>query len=65
MTPSAVSRSIARLETRLGAPLFERTTRHIELNADGEYFHRRITRILADVEEVERSIIRLATSDHG
>jgi len=40
VTPAAVSRSITRLEERLGVRLFVRTTRHIRLTESGElYFH--------------------------
>ena len=35
ITPAAVSRSIARLEARLGARLFVRSTRQIRLTDDG------------------------------
>ena len=35
LTPSAVSRSIARLEQRLGVVLMRRTTRSLALTAEG------------------------------
>jgi DNA-binding transcriptional LysR family regulator len=55
MTPSAVSKLIARLETRLGARLFNRSTRKLQLTAEGSAFYERSTRILGDLEEAERS----------
>jgi DNA-binding transcriptional LysR family regulator len=53
MTPSAVSRSLRRLEGRLGTTLVHRTTRHVALTEEGARFHRRVQRLLADLEEAE------------
>ena len=40
LTPSAVSKLIARLEARLGVRLVNRTTRKLSLTGEGEtYFH--------------------------
>lgn len=55
MTPSAVSKLIARLEARLGARLINRSTRQLQLTAEGVDFYERAVRILADLEEAERS----------
>src|SRR6218665_3929858 len=55
MTPSAVSKLVSRLETRLGARLVNRTTRRLELTPEGTVFHEKALRILADIEEAERS----------
>lgn len=55
MTPSAVSKLIARLETRLGARLVSRSTRKLQLTPEGSAFYERATRILADLEDAERS----------
>ena len=54
MTPSGVSKLVSRLETRLGARLFNRSTRRLRLTAEGEAFHDRCRRLLADMEEAER-----------
>ncbi|RFB75680.1 LysR family transcriptional regulator [Methylovirgula sp. 4M-Z18] len=54
MTPSAVSKLVARLETRLGARLVNRSTRAFQLTAEGSAFYERATRILADIEDAER-----------
>ena len=55
MTPSAVSKLIARLEARLGARLVNRSTRKLQLTPEGSAFHDRAVRVLADLDEAERS----------
>lgn len=54
MTPSAVSKLVARLEQRLGTRLVNRSTRHFQLTPEGCTFYKRGVRILADLEEAER-----------
>jgi DNA-binding transcriptional LysR family regulator len=56
MTPSAVSKLVARLERRLGARLINRSTRKLLLTAEGEAFLDRARRVLADLEEAERAV---------
>ena len=56
MTPSAVSKLVARLEARLGARLINRSTRKLRLTAEGLSFHERALRVLADLDEAERSV---------
>ncbi|QXI24975.1 LysR family transcriptional regulator [Pseudomonas iranensis] len=56
LTPSAVSRIIARAEQRLGTRLLLRTTRALTFTAEGEAFLRGARRILADMDEVEGAI---------
>ena len=48
MTPSAVSKLVARLERRLGARLINRSTRKLLLTAEGQAFLERAHRVLAD-----------------
>ncbi|CAH1671207.1 LysR family transcriptional regulator [Chelatococcus asaccharovorans] len=55
MTPSAVSKLIARLESRLGARLVNRSTRRFQLTPEGSAFYDSVKRILADIDEAERS----------
>lgn len=55
MTPSAVSKLIARLESRLGARLLNRSTRKLQLTPEGCAFYERSTRVLADLNEAELS----------
>jgi DNA-binding transcriptional LysR family regulator len=56
MTPSAVSKLVARLEARLGARLVNRSTRKLILTAEGQTFHERSLRVLADLDEAERAV---------
>lgn len=56
LTPSAVSRIIARTEQRIGTRLLLRTTRALTLTAEGEAYLRGARRILVDMAEVEEAI---------
>ncbi|WP_296599490.1 LysR substrate-binding domain-containing protein [Phenylobacterium sp.] len=56
LTPSAVSRTIDRIEARLGARLLLRTTRALTLTAEGQAYLAAARRILADLDEAERAI---------
>jgi len=59
MTPSAVSKLVGRLEARLGTQLVHRSTRKLQLTSEGQQFYERSVRVLADMDEAERS----ATAD--
>jgi DNA-binding transcriptional LysR family regulator len=50
---STVSAAVRELEDRLGTRLLHRTTRRVAPTPDGEAFHARCLRLVADVEEVE------------
>lgn len=54
MTPSAVSKLIARLEARLGARLVSRSTRRLQMTPEGTAFYESGLRILADMAAAER-----------
>lgn len=54
-TPSAVSRSVARLEGRLGVRLLTRTTRSLSVTPEGERFRLQAQKLLLDLDELERS----------
>jgi len=56
LTPSAVSRTIDRIETRLGVRLMLRTTRVLTLTAEGQAYLSAARRILADLDDAEQSI---------
>ncbi len=54
LTPSAISKLIARLEARLGTRLFNRSTRQFQLTPEGCTFYEAAKRILADLSEAEQ-----------
>lgn len=56
LSPSAVSKLIARLEERLGARLLVRSTRAVVLTPEGEAYVARARRILGEIEEADRFI---------
>lgn len=56
LTPSGVSRTIDRIEARLGARLLLRSTRALTLTAEGRTYLGGARRILSDIEEVEQAI---------
>lgn len=59
LTPSAVSKLITRLEDRLGARLFQRTTRKLSLTAEGHAFHDRCGAILDEIRQAEDAVMAL------
>ena len=56
LTPPAVSKRLAQMETRLGVRLLNRTTRSISLTAEGETYLVNAQRILGEIEEMERQV---------
>lgn len=53
VTRSAVGKSVARLERRLGVRLFVRTTRRQSLTEDGQAYYERCVRALEEIEAAE------------
>src|SRR3954452_16341499 len=51
LTPAAVSKSVARLEKLSGTRLFNRTTRKLQLTAEGRRFYERISASLASLDD--------------
>src|SRR5260221_3997349 len=56
MTPSAISKLVGRLETRLGARLVNRSTRTLQFTPAERLSYATSIRLLADIDEVERSV---------
>ncbi len=56
LTPSAVSKLIARLEARLGARLLVRTTRALTLTEEGEAYHHAALRILQELNDADQEV---------
>ena len=50
-TPSAVSKSVERLEKRLGVKLFLRSTRSLKLTVDGTAYYERVAPLLRSLDE--------------
>jgi len=55
-TPSAVSRTLSRLEAKLDTTLINRTTRRMDLTEEGKYFFERSKLILAQMDELEEHL---------
>jgi DNA-binding transcriptional LysR family regulator len=51
LTPSGVSRAVARLEARVGVRLFDRTPRAVTLTDEGRRFHAQVMPLLAGLED--------------
>lgn len=58
MTPSAVSKLVGRLESRLGVRLFNRSTRNLHLTPEGQRFYDRAVTVLADLTDAENEAAR-------
>jgi DNA-binding transcriptional LysR family regulator len=65
LTPSALSKLVTRLEDRLGARLLHRTTRRLQLTAEGESFFARSRLILAAMDEAEAEVAQAGASPRG
>jgi len=65
VTPAAVSRSVARLEERLGARLFVRTTRQIRLTEAGRRYFEQCRQALAQLVDAEREMTGQQTTPAG
>lgn len=65
LTPAAVSRSISRLELRLGVRLFSRTTRSIKVTNEGQLFWTECQLALGQIAEAERAITGAQTVPSG
>ncbi|KIH85346.1 LysR family transcriptional regulator [Pseudomonas batumici] len=55
-TPSAVSRSLSRLEAKLETTLINRTTRRMDLTEEGKFFFERAKQILEQMDELEERL---------
>ena len=65
LAPSSVSRRIVDLEGWLGATLFHRTTRRLNLTEVGRLFHERTRSILLDLEEAKTAAASLEDKPAG
>jgi DNA-binding transcriptional LysR family regulator len=65
MTQSGVSKAIAKLEARLGAPLIHRTSRAVELTDEGRALHERVAEHLAGIGEAAAEISKTRETVRG
>lgn len=65
MTPSTVSKLIARLEARLGVRLLERSTRRLVLTGEGQFYYERSQALLAQLDETEQQIAQGGAEAEG
>jgi len=65
MTPSTVSKLIARLEARLGVRLLERSTRRLALTEEGQFYYERSLALLGQLDETEQQIAQGGAKPEG
>ena len=65
MTPSGVSRAVARLEAGLGVRLFDRNPRSVALTEEGRRFHAQVLPLLTSIEEAATEVTGAATAVSG
>ena len=65
ISKAAVSKSIGRLEQRLGARLLNRTTRKLTLTEAGDAYYRRSAAALAELNDAEQQISELSHTPRG
>ena len=65
LTPSAVSKLVTRLESRLGVRLLQRTTRALSLTVEGEAFYAAARRIVGEIEALEAEMTDQRGTPHG
>jgi DNA-binding transcriptional LysR family regulator len=65
LSRAATSKHVLQLEARLGARLLDRTTRRVSATAAGRTFYEQCRRILAELDEAERSASELHNEPRG
>ena len=59
LSPAVISKRLSHMEDRLGARLFQRTTRQLKLTEAGEGFYEKIVGILDNIEDAEAYVSAL------
>lgn len=65
LTRSAAGKALARLESRLGVRLLNRTTRQLSLTDEGRVFHAHCLQVLAALDDAEASVGQRAGTPRG
>lgn len=65
LTPSGVSRAVARLEARVGVRLFDRSPRAVALTEEGRRFHAQVAPHLAGIEEAAQDAAGASATVRG
>jgi DNA-binding transcriptional LysR family regulator len=65
LTQSGISRAVARLESRVGVRLLDRTPRAVSLTDEGRRFHAQAAPLLAELEEAAAEAARSAHAVRG
>ena len=65
VSASAIGKSVARLEEKLGVRLFHRSTRSVTLTAEGTLFLERSRRILAEIDAAELELSQASAAPRG
>jgi DNA-binding transcriptional LysR family regulator len=65
LSKATVTQRVQQLEARLRVKLLHRTTRKINVTADGALYYERVVRLLADLEDAESSLRGAASAPRG
>lgn len=65
MSRTTVTQLVQQLEARLRVRLLNRTTRQVNVTADGAAYYERVRRLLADLDDAETSLSTFAASPRG
>jgi DNA-binding transcriptional LysR family regulator len=65
ITQPTLSQQIKRLETELGFPIFQRTTKSVELTSYGDLFVARAQKIVSDFEDFEQWIAQIKSAKNA
>jgi DNA-binding transcriptional LysR family regulator len=65
MSKTSVTQLVQQLEARLRVKLLNRTTRKVNVTADGAAYYERVVRLLADMDDAETSLSGASASPRG
>ncbi|MFQ6347522.1 LysR family transcriptional regulator [Pseudomonas sp. R11F] len=65
MSKTSVTQLVQQLEARLRVRLLNRTTRKVNITADGAAYYERVIRLLADMDDAETSLSSASTAPRG